>query len=136
MNLPFSGGCACGAIRYRCEGEPLYMGNCHCRDCQHATGSAYFPAVLVKGSDFILERGEPTLYASPADAGHVMQRAFCAACGSPLFLINGARENVRVLYAGSLDDPSWYKPSRDIYVTSAQPWNLMHSDLPKHDRMP
>ena len=52
MPVPFEGGCACGAIRYSCAGKPHYMGNCHCRDCQRATGAAYFPAIVVKTSDF------------------------------------------------------------------------------------
>lgn len=135
MPTPFSGGCACGTIRYTCSGEPLYMGNCHCRDCQQATGTAYFAAVVVKEADFSLS-GEPSWYEKSADRGHVMRRAFCSACGSPVFLINGARTDFRALYAGSLDDPSWYKPSRDIYVASAQPWDVMHPDLPKVDGMP
>ncbi len=54
MAAPFSGGCACGAIRYECAAEPLYMGNCHCRDCQRATGSAYFVAVGVSAPAFRL----------------------------------------------------------------------------------
>ncbi|NKC10842.1 MAG: aldehyde-activating protein [Gammaproteobacteria bacterium] len=132
----FTGGCACGAIRYRCSGAPRYMGNCHCRDCQRATGSAYFPAVLMLERDFKLTSGEPTWYQSPADAGHIMKRGFCSSCGSPLFLVNGARSGATVLYAGSLDDPSWYTPGRDIYVASAQPWDIMHADIPKHDGMP
>ena len=37
MDIPFGGGCACGAIRYECAGAPRYMGNCHCTDCQQAT---------------------------------------------------------------------------------------------------
>ncbi len=41
-----------------------------------------------------------------------------------------------VLYAGSLDDPSWYRPSRNIFVESAQPWDLMHPELPKYEGMP
>ncbi len=41
-----------------------------------------------------------------------------------------------ILFAGSLDDPSWYEPSRDIYVKSAQPWDLMDPSLPKSDGMP
>jgi len=45
MFTPFSGGCACGAIRYECAAEPLYMVNCECRDCQRATGSAYCAVV-------------------------------------------------------------------------------------------
>ena len=47
MDLPFGGGCACGAIRYECAGAPRCMGNCHCTDCQQATGGAYLPAVMV-----------------------------------------------------------------------------------------
>lgn len=41
-----------------------------------------------------------------------------------------------VLYAGSLDDPSWYQSSGDILVKSAQPWDLMHPELPKTEGMP
>jgi hypothetical protein len=131
----FSGGCACGAIRYTCTAAPRYMGNCHCRDCQRATGSAYFPAVVVKEADFSLT-GAPAWHETTADRGHKMRRAFCSACGSPVFLVNGLRPDGRVLYAGSLDDLSWYQPSRDIYVSSAQPWDLMHAKLPKFERMP
>ena len=132
----FKGGCACGAIRYTVGGAPLYMGNCHCRDCQRATGSAFFPAVLIKEADFTLESGDPSWFESQADAGHKMCRAFCPKCGSPVFLKNGKREGGRVLYAGSLDDPGIYKPQRNIYVTSAQPWACMDEELPKHDHMP
>ncbi|WP_409878663.1 GFA family protein [Dendronalium sp. ChiSLP03b] len=44
------GGCMCGAIRYECSAEPIAMGNCHCRDCQRATGSAFAAALLVPSS--------------------------------------------------------------------------------------
>jgi hypothetical protein len=65
-----------------------------------------------------------------------MLRGFCSDCGSPLFLINNASEGAMILFAGSLDDPSWYTPSRDIYVSSAQPWDKMDPNLPKADGMP
>ena len=136
MNVPFTGGCACGAIRYNCASPPRYMGNCHCRDCQQATGSAFFPAVVVEEGDFTLLRGEPSWFESPSDKGHSMHRAFCPGCGSPVFLINGANATVRALYAGSLDEPSWYRPSRDIYVASAQPWTAMDPELSKDEGMP
>lgn len=134
MSRSFSGGCACGAVRYSCTGEPAYMGNCHCRDCQRATGSAYFAALAIKKEDFNLESGELGWFEKPADRGHIVKRAFCSGCGSPILLINGAYPDFRVLYAGSLDDPSIYQPMRDIFVSSAQPWDHMHPDIPKFDR--
>ena len=136
MTPPFAGGCACGAIRYTCTGAPRYMGNCHCRDCQQATGSAYFPCVLVNESEFTLESGEPRWFERLSDKGNPMLRAFCPGCGSPLFLLNGANTAVRAIYAGSLGDPSWFRPSREIYVASAQPWCLLHPDLPHDEAMP
>ena len=134
MSVPFSGGCACGAVRYTCTGEPKYMGNCHCRDCQRATGSAYFAAVAVTKADFNLNSGDLGWFESLSDRGKIMKRAFCTQCGSPILLINGASPDFRVLYAGSLDDPGFYQPSRDIFVASAQPWDHMDPEVPKYDR--
>ena len=69
-------------------------------------------------------------------AGTPMRRAFCPACGSPHVPDQRrARRGSERLYAGSLEEPSWYKPSREIYVTSAQPWALMDPDLPKDEGM-
>ena len=112
------------------------MGNCHCRDCRQATGSAYYPCVLVKESEFTPESGEPSWFERHSDKGHPMHRGFCPGCGSPLFLVNGANTAHRAVYAGSLDDPIWYRPSREIYVASAQPWSLMHPDIPHDKGMP
>jgi hypothetical protein len=42
MTAPFSGGCACGSIRYICSRAPVAMLNCHCLDCQRSSGSPLF----------------------------------------------------------------------------------------------
>src|SRR6201981_3573825 len=44
----FSGGCACGAVHYETTVDPVLMLNCHCRDCQQASGSAYAPLVIFR----------------------------------------------------------------------------------------
>jgi len=41
------GGCICGAVRYECTDDPLFMLNCHCRYRQRASGGAYTPEILV-----------------------------------------------------------------------------------------
>jgi Glutathione-dependent formaldehyde-activating enzyme len=50
MPTSLSGGCACGAIRYRCAAEPIVAWNCHCCDCQRASGGAFTPVFYVAKS--------------------------------------------------------------------------------------
>jgi hypothetical protein len=58
MPQKLSGGCACSAIRYECDADPVMMMNCHCRDCQKASGSAY-AAIVVVPKAAVKIRGEP-----------------------------------------------------------------------------
>ena len=39
--MTMTGGCQCGALRYRAEGEPLIQGFCHCRTCQRLSGGGH-----------------------------------------------------------------------------------------------
>lgn len=39
MTKIYSGGCACGAIRYETSSEPIFENNCQCRDCQKRSGN-------------------------------------------------------------------------------------------------
>jgi hypothetical protein len=63
-------------------------------------------------------------------------RAFCPECGCPLFIRVSARPDIVGLRVGSLDDPSEFRPEADIFVKSAQPWDHMNPDLPKHQTYP
>ena len=135
MATSFSGGCACGAIRYECSAEPIMSGNCHCRDCQRGSGSA-FNAFLVVPKDALKVTGEATYYDAKADSGNTASRGFCPQCGSPLFSKLSAMPEVMGLKAASLDDPSWFKPTMDIYTASAQPWDHMNPELSKLPGMP
>lgn len=92
--------------------------------------------VVVKESDCTLLSGEPSWFESTADSGSLMGLAFCRACGSLMFLTNNSHTGLQALYAGSLDHPSAYKPSREIYVASARPWCLLHPDLIHDEGMP
>ena len=133
MRGPFLGGCACGAIRYRAEGEPLFSMNCHCRDCQRETGSAFSAVLGVTSAAFKVTQGSPKYFEVTADSGRTTKRAFCAECGSPLF---GSGADFVSIRAGSLDDPSTFRPNQDIYTASAQPWDYMNPALPKSPKLP
>jgi len=134
MNIPFTGGCLCGAIGYECSAEPIFMGNCHCRDCQRATGTAFAAAILVPRHAVTIT-GDVKYYDVTGGSGQIISRGFCSNCGSRLF---GKPEAVEFLgiMAGSLDDPSWFSPTFDFHVASAQPWDFMNPDLPKFAKSP
>ena len=130
MDVPFFGGCACGAVRYECSAAPVAMVNCHCRDCQRAGGTGFSPTVVVPANSFRLLRGEPKRYSITADSGHTAHRAFCGECGAPLFASSSARRDFLGIRAGSLDDPSWFKPQAEVWAASAQPWDQLGADVP------
>ncbi|MCE2487291.1 MAG: GFA family protein [Desulfurellaceae bacterium] len=136
MPAPFSGGCLCGAIRYESRAEPLFSINCHCRDCQRTTGTAYAPVLAVPRDALSTTQGEPTYYTSQSDSGETVSRGFCPECGSGIFSKLSANPDIVGLKAASLDDPSWFRPAMDIYTDSAQPWDVMNPDLPKVPKMP
>ena len=130
----FSGGCACGAIRYECSAPPLAMVNCHCRDCQRAGGSGYSPTIVVRRTALRLTSGEPRYYSTTAESGGIARRAFCPACGTPLFASTSTRQDVVGVRAGSLDDPPWFRASADVWTDSAQPWDMMDPDVSKFSK--
>jgi hypothetical protein len=37
-----------------------------------------------------------------------------------------------ITHAASLDDPSWHRPTMDVFVSKAQPWDYMNPSLPKY----
>ena len=69
MAAPFSGGCRCGAIRYTCSAEPVMVANCHCRDCQYASGGGASTVALVSRPAIEIETGEVTRFSVVAENG-------------------------------------------------------------------
>src|SRR5438477_1649449 len=69
ITTPFSGGCACGAIRYESTAEPAMMLHCHCRHCQRASGGPFSSYVIVPKEAFKLTKGSPRFHDSPSEAG-------------------------------------------------------------------
>ena len=126
-----TGGCACGAIRYACAGEPIFALNCHCHDCQKESGSAFIPVLGVSKTGFTLVQGTPRSFTVTADSGHPTARLFCADCGSPLYGLPSSAPDLVTIRVSSLDDPSMFRPSQNIYTASAQPWDYMDPALPK-----
>ncbi len=121
-NLPLTGGCYCGAIRYEVRALPYAVTLCHCRDCQRLTGSAFSMAMPVPRHAFSVTEGTPKKWERTADSGNVSTQHFCDGCGTRLYTEPRSMPHVVTIRAGTLDDTSWLKPVAQVWTRSAQPW--------------
>lgn len=122
VQLPLSGGCACGFLRYELSQAPLMIYNCHCSNCQKISGGAFNTAAGVPEGGIRFSAGDPARVEWNADSGRRRFGWFCSACGSRI--ANGAvpSNGVLSLRTGTLDNVSWIQPVGDTFTSSAQPW--------------
>jgi hypothetical protein len=125
----FDGGCACGALRFSANADPLDAGYCHCRICQRTTGAPVLAWASFPVSSFTYTRGEPSLYPS-SNHGH---RELCAQCGTQIAYRDNVATTVDV-NVGSLDEPERITPTCHIWCESQIPWLTIEDDLPRFVR--
>ena len=100
-SLPMSGGCQCGAVRFRAGALLDNPHLCHCRMCQKASGSFFAALVGVPKAELTWTRGVPATFHSSAD----VERGFCQNCGTPLFFHHIPGEHVSISIA-AFDTPA------------------------------
>jgi len=123
-----TGGCQCGAVRYRLEGEPTGASVCYCRMCQKASGGPFMAFAGVRLAELVFTRGAPKTFVSSSAA----ERGFCAACGTPLTYRLFDRDRISFTI-GSLDDPGALAPAIQYGVESKPPWVESIFGLPERD---
>jgi hypothetical protein len=119
----YTGGCQCGAIRFRVEGALDHASICHCRMCQKAFGSFYAPLATVTEGTLRWTRGEPKRFQSSSHA----KRGFCADCGTPLTY--EADDGV-ALAIGAFDDPASVAPTKQWGIENKLPYADALPELP------
>lgn len=133
--MSMTGQCLCGAVKYKCSADPVIAGNCHCRDCQKSSGSAYAPTFFVPEQSISIQ-GQVKYYESVSGSGGKVSRGFCPNCGSQLFGKTEAMQGLIAVRAGSLDDTSQYRPQVDIFVSRAAPWDFIPPTATQFPEMP
>ena len=136
MSEPYTGGCACGAIRYSIAGEPRVMTDCQCRDCQRKSGTGHGSYLTFAGRKNVTLQGRATEWDIAGDTGNIKTRAFCPTCGSPVYMTFAAMPDLFTVHAASLDDPGRYKPQMVIYGRRGHAWDKVDPALPTFDGMP
>lgn len=111
-----TGGCQCGAVRFRVDGDLGDSSICHCRMCQKATGGLFGPYVGVKTAELTWTRGARKRFQS----SNKVWRGFCEACGTPLTFEHDS--GTISLAIGTLDDPAAARPTEQLGSPSKLPW--------------
>ncbi|MEM5584140.1 MULTISPECIES: GFA family protein [unclassified Roseibium] len=120
----FTGGCQCGAVRFRVSGQLGKASICHCRMCQKAVGGFYAPLVSVQNeTDLTWTRSEPTRFRS----SNVVSRGFCRKCGTPLTY--EAPDGIAIAI-GAFDEPGAIAPVIQYGVEGKLPYADHMADIP------
>jgi len=130
-----TGGCACGAIRFKISAPLVGVGVCHCTSCQKASGGGPNYVALAPNTAFEVTKGEARVYLSKGDSGEDAGRAFCPNCGTPLWSLS-AKAPFATVKLGALDHNADLTPALHLYTASAAPWHLMHEGVPTFPKMP
>ena len=116
-----TGGCLCGRVRYSVSGDAVMQVNCHCKNCQRQSGSAFSTIIGVPEGALSIE-GEFKTFDDQGESGEAVLRDFCPNCGSPLFSRVAVAPGLIFIKVGTLDDTSGFTPAMHLWTKSKQHW--------------
>ena len=126
-DLPLTGGCNCGGVRFEIDAPLTGAGYCHCTRCQRRTGGAVSAQARIDGSTFRLVQGEELVKAwHPPDGG--FEKCFCGECGAHLFARNPDDPAQMSIRMAAFDGDPGVRPSWRAFVAYAADWEPIPDD--------
>lgn len=132
MMSELSGGCACGAVRYRLTSGPMFVNCCHCTDCQRQVGSAFVINAIIELDRIEVEGEAPEPVRMATDSGRIHDIYRCPRCMTALWSDYGGRP-FRFVRATTLDERGALRPDAHIFTRSKLPWVAIPKDQPAFD---
>lgn len=131
VELPLTGGCLCGGVRFEISEPLVSSGYCHCTRCQRRTGTAASASARVVSNSLRLVSGEELLRSwDPPDG---FSKVFCSACGSALWSQSPDDPEIRSVRLGAFDGDPGIRPSDHAFVAYAAVWEPLPDDgLPRY----
>ena len=130
-----TGGCLCRAIRFEGDAEPQFQVTCYCTDCRRTSGTGH-AAMMGFTDDAIRVTPGAREFASWADSGNDIIRAFCPTCGSGICSRTAGTPHMIFLRASALDDPSLFAPQLAVWAALAPSWDPVPAHLPAFAEAP
>ncbi|HEX5556238.1 MAG TPA: GFA family protein [Gaiellales bacterium] len=134
-DLPLTGGCLCGGVRFRVDAPLVVATYCHCTRCQRRTGTAASAQARIQPGSLTVTQGEELVrtYAPPDG----FPKLFCGACGSALWSRSPDDPELLSVRLGAFDGDPGIRPSLRQFVAYAAPWEPIPDDgLPRYDERP
>ena len=135
MTAPYTGSCNCGAVTATIPGEPLFIRQCWCRQCQKAAGGGATNNALFMTEGMTVS-GEVAWSGYTAESGNHIEHGFCPQCGTPIFGRNSARPGGWVVRLGFLDGDHGLRPGAAIWLDEAPEWAVIDPALEPFRRQP
>lgn len=134
--MKVDGGCYCGALRYEVTGEPLFKGQCHCRECQYFSGGHPNAVMAMPAGGFRWTKGAPREFRR-SDLESPVTREFCGECGTQVLSRAPAVPGAVLLKVGTFDDPGVFgAPQMVIYTIDKQSFHHLPEGVPTFERTP
>lgn len=134
-DIPLTGGCLCGGVRFRVDAPLVVATYCHCTRCQRRTGTAASAQARIQPGSLTVTQGEELIRSyAPPDG---FPKLFCGACGSALWSQSPDDPEIISVRLGAFDGDPGIRPSLRQYVAYAAPWEPLPDDgLPRHAERP
>ena len=134
--MKVEGGCYCGELRYRAEGDPAMKGQCFCRECQYITGGDSALLLGMPAANFSYTKGAAKDFRR-SDLESPVTRQFCATCGTHVASMAPSLPGVVLIKVGSLDEPAVFEgPQMAIFTCDSQPFHQVPTGIPTFERGP
>ena len=124
--LPLTGSCLCGQVRFEVTEPPVSASYCHCTRCQKRTGAAASPQARIVPGSLRITAGEDLVRAYEPPDG--FPKAFCSACGSALWSVNPHTNEIASVRMSAFDDDPGVRPSYRQFVAYAAEWEQIPDD--------
>jgi hypothetical protein len=134
MSNKINGACLCGLIEYELDEDFKAFYQCHCKQCQILTGSAFASNLFTDPQNISWLRGEDSvvLYEHPS---RKISKSFCRSCGSAVPFVNKSKTSL-IVPAGSLTSAIEEKVHANIFMSEKACWSRSDSSVKSYDLFP
>ena len=132
-DLPLTGGCLCGGVRFAIDKPLVAAGYCHCTRCQRRTGTAAAASAATVPGSVRITQGEELVrtWWPPEGFG----KAFCSQCGSALWGVKPDDHTMLGVRLGTFDGDPGVRPQWHAHTATAAVWEPLPDDgLPRYER--